>query len=245
MSKKMIDIFGEAVPEKILMYDTKNIRKDNAAIIEEFSNKYADMKHDHQRVTYGSKLEMEGNHLIAQKYVDWTKVKTWLDVGCGCGNFFEYVLEKNNQKVSDYELIKGIEPVEKFVNFCQKKGTLKGCEFQIANILDYQDDMQYDLVTTMGVLQVLDINDVEDVLAKLLQMTKPGGQICLTTTNYDFKHHLRRRIWWSCWAYKKEEMEYIFREIHKCQYVRCDAFDNHGNISELESNPKIFVHVIK
>ncbi len=240
----MIPLFGDS-KERILTYDTKNIKKTNQDIIDEFGDKYADMKHDYQKVTYGSKAEMESNFLISIPYIDWSKVKTWADVGCGCANYFEYVFEHKGLTVNDFEYIKGLEPVEKFVDVCNAKNNLKGIDFEVANIVDYKSDRQYDLVSAIGILQVLNIDDVELVIEKLYDMTKPGGQIVITTSNFDYKGHKRRRIWWSCWAFKKEELIYILRDRHGCLDVTCDAYDRQGNIVELESSPRIFIHGYK
>lgn len=231
--------------ERIITYDTKNIKKDNHDIIEEFSTKYSKMKHDYQKVTWGSKLEANGNYIIGAKQIDWSNTKTWLDLGCGVGNFFEYVFDYKKIKTEDFTDIRGIDPVPEFIDICKNKESLNGIHFEIGNVVTYTTEVQYDLVTSLGLLQLLDVNDVETIIEKMLMMVKPGGQIFLTTLNFDFKWHKRRRVTWSCWTYKKEEMLYLFGERHGCKVVTCEPVDNHGIISGIEDNSKIFVHAIK
>ena len=55
---------------------------------------YADAakaENDYQRAKWGSHASMLNRFMLGERVVDWDRVGSWLDVGCGTGLFFETI----------------------------------------------------------------------------------------------------------------------------------------------------------
>ena len=90
----------------------------------------------------------------ATKYTEFDN-RTILDIGCGLGDFYEYLDEHN--EIQSY---KGIDINDKLLSMCIKK--YPECGFENRNILlNNFNDKRFDIVTLFGLLNFKIENNIE------------------------------------------------------------------------------------
>lgn len=110
--------------------------------------------------------------LILDRY--GTEKRNLLEVGCGSGLLLEVLTSKN----LGWSL-KGVEPSERAVEICRKKGldVFHGCLEQL------DDENEYDLIIFWAVFD--HFFDPFSVVEKTYQLLKPGGSIIIGNINID------------------------------------------------------------
>jgi ubiquinone/menaquinone biosynthesis C-methylase UbiE len=92
---------------------------------------------------------------------------TIMDVGCGFGEYLEY-LKINNKTPMKYI---GIDCEQDMINICTKR--FPNQEFHIIDVL--KDELPYsDYIVCSGALSILNYNDVEQFISKCFQYANKG-----------------------------------------------------------------------
>jgi ubiquinone/menaquinone biosynthesis C-methylase UbiE len=172
---------------------------------------------------------MLGRFAFAENVIAWSKVNSWLDLGCGCGDFFRHVLENRGQHIQE---IVGVDITRDYLEISSakvEKFNLKK-EFINNNIIEVNLNRKFDLITFSGILQMFDIKQVPVLMDKICSYLKPGGQLWFDTLNYEYS---KRRNWFKLWTFKIDELIKLF-EHYGFQNIRADTFHtNQGkNISK-------------
>ena len=135
-----------------------------------------------QKVLWGSEAGMRNRFLLARDTVCWEVVRSWLDVGCGTGTFFETIY-----KQTAIPKCVGIDLCPEMVGWASAKETAKrnGWSFLEQDFMEQVPSAPFDLVTCIGVLQKCGTPLYKSV-ARLAELTAPGGQVFVTTKNLDW-----------------------------------------------------------
>ncbi|MDP1729438.1 MAG: class I SAM-dependent methyltransferase [archaeon] len=156
-----------------------------------------------------------------------------LDVGCGDGQFFDQIVERNNTEIDFY----GIDPTIGSIEMCRDKGYKVFCmdikKFKINN-----KNTLFDAITSFHVLE--HIANPKEFIEELLSLLNPNGSIYISTpySPMDFEldwfdvlnhppHHLGR---WNLKSYKKLaevlglKMEAFLPEPNKLLFSAIQSF---------------------
>jgi 2-polyprenyl-3-methyl-5-hydroxy-6-metoxy-1,4-benzoquinol methylase len=98
-----------------------------------------------------------------------------LDFACGPGTFIGNF--KTNQSL-------GVDISEKQINYAQEKyGNV--ANFQTLKEFNFSDyENKFDIITVIGLLEFIDIEDTNKLINNLYTICKPGGKVIFTTPNY-------------------------------------------------------------
>jgi len=189
---------------------------------------------------------MSNNYILACKFIDFSTVDSFIDIGCGTGEFIDYVI--SNHEIDN---IVGVDAVPNFVDYAKKENKNHNVEFindNLFNIPNNDGIKTYDLCTMIGVLQVLDLNSMEHIFDVIKEVVNSGGQIWLTSVNYYkyIKHRFstdNRRLA-GTWKHKVEEVVYYMKDdFHD---IKFGSFDKDGEIAENKYDGRyIFVYGVK
>lgn len=146
------------------------VRLTNNRYLRLYKNKLIAKRDDYQKLDWLSERQMMCRFEIAEKVVDFSKVTSWIDIGCGTGDFFRYIMARHPVRK-----VVGLDATAEFIEISRSKN--KGCQidYVVENILSYRDTRTYDLVTLSGVLQILDPDQIETVFSILTSMVSIGG----------------------------------------------------------------------
>lgn len=139
---------------------------DNTGFIGLYNNVYSKRKRDFEKQWWASESQMMGRFVFAENVIDWSRVTNWLDLGCGTGDFFRLVLEKEGRQVRE---IVGVDATKSLLEISSaklEKFNLKK-EFIYKNIVEVNCNRKFDLITLSGVLQTFDIKQVPVLMDKI------------------------------------------------------------------------------
>lgn len=131
------------------------VKNDYDAIAESFSKNYDNIEYCKEYV---------------QEFVKNLNGKSVLDVGCGAGDFTNYLHKLGIQA-------KGIDFSNKMLSIARKK--YPDIEFENADICEYKTTNLYDGIFTKDMLFHLADEDIVKTLRKFKKMLKPDGRICI------------------------------------------------------------------
>jgi 2-polyprenyl-3-methyl-5-hydroxy-6-metoxy-1,4-benzoquinol methylase len=137
---------------------------------------------EHEKSKWGSRSSMINRFHLGLQIINWDKVTTWLDVGCGSGLFFS-TAEDHGQ---NFKNLVGIDITASILSYAQKRHYISPAKFIEADIEKVPKDEFFDLVTTIGVLQKCG-SMPEDFLTACVKMLKAGGQFFMTTKHIGWK----------------------------------------------------------
>lgn len=117
-----------------------------------------------------------------------------LDLGCGGGRFYEYLLKKSQELHWSFEYL-GIDQSVELVKLAQEKYGQN-----LFKVLDWQNLEQletesFDAVISLAVFHHLEKSKQSESLQKLAKVLKNDGRLCLTVWNL-WNYH-RHKNWWS------------------------------------------------
>ena len=161
----------------------RKVRTKNSDILYRYQNDYFHKyKNDQQRLLWNTKSNMTCGFDVSHQFIDFSKVNSFIDIGCGTGNYFNDVLSKH-----DIKKVVGVDAVPNFIDVSKEKNKNYNITYIESNIFDVLNNKQietYDLCTFNGVLQTLDLNSISNVFDVLKKVTADGGQLWLTALNY-------------------------------------------------------------
>lgn len=222
----------------------RKVRTKNVNILDYYQNKYWNLyKNDQLRLRWSTKANMTCGFTVSHQLIDFTKVKSLVDVGCGTGNYFQDVLSKYQ-----FDKVVGIDAVPNFIDSAKEKTKqYNNVEYITSNIFDIKNLNigEFDLCTFNGVFQTLDLDSISDVFDVLNDLVKSDGQIWITALNYYKSYHWSpdNRRFVGLWKYKPEEFFYYMKDFKDIRY----GFYNPDSIL-VEDKTKadfVFVHGIK
>lgn len=140
----------------------------------------ASLSTEFEKVKWGSENGMLNRFHLAINIINWHEVEKWLDVGSGTGAFLEEV-----EKHFTMKRFVGLDISPSMTKFAASKVyKTKNCKFICQSFMcDLEDD--FDLVTCIGVLHKCGVS-LRKAVARLSELTRPGGQIFATTKNLDW-----------------------------------------------------------
>jgi ubiquinone/menaquinone biosynthesis C-methylase UbiE len=214
--------------EDISMY---HVQVNNDDLINKYKNIMATRDCDFKKARWSYEHQMYLRFEMAQKVIDFSKINSWCDVGCGCGNFFELILKDHH----NIEEITGIDVVDSFVDIASNKNKqFKNVKqnFYAKNLyeLDPAIDGTFDLVSCSGLLQMLDFDKIYKTFEKLSSIVKPGGSLWVDTFNYHYPKTKQRRRQ-GLWQFKHEDFEHLYK-INGFENLDCNTFNSKLNINE-------------
>lgn len=117
------------------------------------------------------------------------KGSTWLDVGCGFGDFIKFL---RFSEVDDFHYT-GIDIVSEFVEFAKNKHTRSNCNFLNDSFLNKKFIDKYDYVIASGTFnsKVNGLNGYEYIeanMSKMFALCKKAVAIDFITNRVDYKH---------------------------------------------------------
>ena len=108
-----------------------------------------------------------------------------LDYACGPGTF----IGKYTKAVSI-----GVDLSNLQINYAKEKYSKKG-NFYVNNDFNLSEHHNYfDIITVIGLMEFLNINDLKNLLISLKKCLKPGGKIILTTPYYGLSFRVLQGI---------------------------------------------------
>ena len=134
-----------------------------------------------QKVKWGSQDGMFNRFQLALKQIDWESVNSWLDVGCGTGDFLKEIEKK--YKINYFS---GVDLTDSLIEF-SKFHHYNTCNvsFKCQNFLEPISNEPFDLVTCIGVLHKCGIS-LRKAISRLAELTNRNGQLFITTKNRDW-----------------------------------------------------------
>ena len=149
--------------------------------------------------------------------------KKILDVGCGTGNFLEYVLK------SGWKVI-GVEPNDSARKIANSKTS--NCVFEINKLSELKEN-SFDVITLWHVLEHLP--KLEDHIALLIKLLKPNGKLIIAVPNYNSFDAKYYREFWAAydvprhlWHFSQTSMDKLFSKkamlIEKTLPMKFDAY---------------------
>ena len=103
-----------------------------------------------------------------------------LDVGCGSGAITQGIAKK----VGPDGWVLGVDRSPELIGLAKSKfSAIKNLAFETTDILNYDTDLRFDIITTARTLQW--IANPTAVITKMITLLKPGGQLCVLDYNHE------------------------------------------------------------
>ncbi len=151
------------------MFNSSDIKK-------EYNTSSQTTDKEYEKVKWGSEASMINRFKLAESLVDFKHLDKVLDVGCGTGTFIRYLLKSYN-----FHRIKGIDISDNLIEYCNTN-RVKNEEFTCTDLLDLDNEEQFDFISLIGVLQKTN-HEVSIIFNKLHTLLTPHGIVFLTTKN--------------------------------------------------------------
>ena len=137
-------------------------------------------KKDFEKLLWNNERQMKCKFEIEKKVIDFSTVSSWLDIGCGTGDFFEYVLAKH-----DVSVVVGLDVTPEFLKISSEKNKKHHVKHICENIFTFSTDKTYDLITLSGIIQMCNEEEIVSIFSSLSGLLNIGGQVWLDTLNID------------------------------------------------------------
>jgi SAM-dependent methyltransferase len=227
------------------IFDLKDFEKYNGKYNNEYLlnvkyGKEADAKKDNwDKLYWGSKGEMYCRFELAKQTIDWSKVNTWLDLGCGTGEFFKEVLDNTPNQI---EKIVGIDLIDSFLeqtksNLGNYKVEKKFLNSSVISLPKELESQKFDLITISGLLQCLDILQLPLLMEEIKNKASNNTQIWIDTLHYDYLKSFvsANRRYYGVITFKKEELKGMLEHYGFNNVV---VGDFKQSLKKLEENQK-------
>lgn len=230
MLKEILDVDIDELD--ILSEDIKNMKViiKNDKNIEHYRDISSKKPLDYQKNRWNSNKQMYSGIKMSEKIIDYKSINSWIDIGCGTGNFFEYILPK-------YKNIKNItcvDAVKEFTEITSDKINKLNSNVNIRKIHSPIHDIniteKFNLVTLSGVLQVLDLDKIYETFDMLTSLVSENGQLWINTANYNFKDVEKRRSG-GIYRFKPKELELLLKK-YNFSIIDSKTYDMDSNISK-------------
>lgn len=146
-----------------------NLKQDLEKNIDFYSNLIEKYGIDVKSLNWGSKQSQELRFKVLSQIGDMTN-KSVLDVGCGLGDFYEYLT--NNHIKCEY---KGIDITPKMVEMAKKR--FPSIDFEVKNILEESSDQEYDYIFASGIFYLVEYEPfifMQKMVTKMFELARIG-----------------------------------------------------------------------
>lgn len=182
--KKIIDGKGSWRLAKFIINFLRDYHEDkykNTGLLKEYESSASEPQ-EHNKVKWGSREGMLNRFRLAINVIDWKKVDSWVDVGCGTGGLLREV-EKSNP----VESFLGLDLSLSLLRYAKNQSyKTRYIDFRCQSFMNDIPEGPFDLVTSIGVLQKCGVS-LRKSVARLAELVKPGGQTFVTTKNLNWK----------------------------------------------------------
>ena len=145
-------------------------------------NKSASEPETYKKACWGSREGMENRFDLSLQAMKSQNIDSWLDVGCGSGDFLLYA-ENHNFKIKNFT---GIDVSPEIIQFARNRSyNTDIVNFRIQDFTNPVAGEPFELVTSLGVIQKCGIN-LDTAISRLGELVKPGGKLLITTKNLDW-----------------------------------------------------------
>lgn len=160
-----------------------------AEIIKEYSAA-SKKKSDYQMAKWGSNIGMINRFKLGLSLINFSKIETWLDIGCGNGSFFSYTEEFKNIKVIKY----GLDICVDLLKIANKRNYENTICFMAGDLeyLPYKEN-KFDLLTMIGVLQKCG-SSPEIAIKRCINQITSEGKLFLTTKNIGWTAFVNKEL---------------------------------------------------
>lgn len=139
-------------------------------------------KHDceFKKVKWASHEKMINRFSFAMKALPFQTASTWLDVGCGTGAFQALVC-------THFPHIRSfaIDISQELMDFARTRKDVMGVDFILIDFMALKD-RQFDLITSIGVLQKTTFS-VREFFRQTHHLLVPGGRVFVDTKHINWK----------------------------------------------------------
>ena len=138
-------------------------------------------KFNYQKVLWNSEKSMLGRYWLLNLLLRDKFFNDWLDIGCGTGDIFKFLKDKNIKNRV------GLEPIKHLYQIAKKNNN--DLKILKQNLLSISTSNKYDLISCIGVLQNCGSPPLI-FLNKVCKLLKTNGYLFLTSKNlnwYKFK----------------------------------------------------------
>ena len=121
------------------------------------------------------------------KYLQKTKDKTCLEIGCVPGRFLAYICKNFGYFPEGIDYVKGTKKIT------EKTLALNGLQkFSIfeKDFLQWETAKQYDLVCSFGFIEHFEGDLNRQVIEKHVRLLKPGGKLIMDIPNFNYCQYL-------------------------------------------------------
>ncbi len=212
------------------------VKINNDRYLDLYKTKLSNNRDDFKKLDWVSEQQMLCRFVMAERVIDFSKVNSWIDLGCGTGDFFQYILSKH-----PVARVIGLDATDQFVSISKEKNKDYKVDYVVDNIMTYKSAELYDLVSLSGILQLLDFDKIDDVFTILASLVKPGGQIWIDTLNYDYENMRRKN---SLWRFKQDELIDLLKK-HDFSNVVSNAFNEAVEITDSEDSFLRYLYGVK
>ena len=124
-----------------------------------------------------------------------------LDFGCGSGRFSYWIAPKVKKVV-------GLEVTPEMIDLAEKNRTVENVEFMVYDGIHFPSFLYpFDLILSVGVVQILRRESLKNALSGLTQYLKRGGRFCLVEQASDNPKVERPRVEEYLQAFKESNLE--------------------------------------
>lgn len=141
-----------------------------------------------KKLKWGSEESLVNRLKLVSKIIDWERVESWIDIGCGTGEIFRLAPQPKTLMN-----ICGIDLTTSFIEPLQSEFDSSQYSFLIGDFLEWDFSHAYDLVTCSGVLQKCGY-PLDQAVSCLAGLCQPGGSVVITTKNADWIEFTEGRL---------------------------------------------------
>lgn len=145
----------------------------------------------YERAKWGSADSMHNRFRFALRLLDMTRIRSWLDIGCGECDFFTLAEEQGNR----FDRLHGLDLTPAMIEKARQRGFFSPISFTVGDLCEAPRmlDAPFDLVTLLGVLQQCGMPPA-DALECAAGAVKRGGRLFLTTKHAGWEEFTSGRL---------------------------------------------------
>ena len=208
-------------------------------IVSEY-NISAAKRYDYQRVHWGSRRSMKNRYIFVIRELPFDKIKKWIDVGSGTGNFQDLV----SKKFSNVSGI-GVEISNKLFSIAMKK-KIKKIKFKNIDFLGHAG-RNFDILTCLGVISKTNFN-LKEFLIHSAKVIKKKGLLMMDFTNKRWKKFNNRNFFPDArhlW-FTHEQIKKTFQENGSFKVIKLVGYSPaKDQIVSLKDSHSIFLIALK
>lgn len=136
----------------------------------------------------GRSIQTNWHHITFTRVkVNIKKNDRILDFACGSGNFFASIDNLNEESI-------GLDISDKQIKYANKKYSDIAKFYTLENF-DFESNKEnFDVITCLGLIEFIEIREINELISKFYDLLKPGGTLIITTPNFQFTMKILEKI---------------------------------------------------